>query len=320
MIQIQPAYTIYDKEINVVILPLVYTDDVKELYRRLKPGTIVLQQFLYNKGPITLRWSAENISEINFPMENIYLLCDLKRQMEWAKEVGYKNCILCNANLCVDVPACRVIPCTEKIYRAFMVARFQKYKRHYLASEVQNLALCGKEKAYFPKDAVSVEDVKEKLTGLKFLGLDIPHVEVIKKYNESYTSLCLSDMEGACESSLESLLCGCPVVSTKNEGGRDFWLNSSNSLYCEDDPRDVESKVEQMVIARRRGEYCANKIREDALTLYRSQCQVFIDLLKKIGVKDMELLKKIDNNPSPYFRLVFRAVLGLNGSLDTVLV
>jgi glycosyltransferase involved in cell wall biosynthesis len=46
---------------------------------------------------------------------------------------------------------------------------------------------------------------------------------------ENTQGLC----EGANYSTVEYLLCGLPVISTKSLGGREYWLNDTNSIICE---------------------------------------------------------------------------------------
>jgi len=86
--------------------------------------------------------------------------------------------------------------------------------------------------------------------------------EIRQMYNSSLCSFMLSHREGECRSVMESLLCGCPVISTKPKkwtdyntifntlpmnGGRAEILTPKNSIYCDWNPSSVRSAYETLV-------------------------------------------------------------------------
>jgi len=116
---------------------------------------------------------------------------------------------------------------TDRIKRRTLLSKLKEYKIVSFGA--------GKNIKHLPLDFIfSIED-------------NIPHSDIHKFYNKSKISFTLSDMEGECRSSMESLLCGCPVLTTKakyknykhnnNElgtsGGRVDAFGPHNSIFCE---------------------------------------------------------------------------------------
>jgi len=65
-------------------------------------------------------------------------------------------------------------------------------------------------------------------------------------YNRSRAGLCLSDCEGAMYVSAEYLLCGLPVVTTPNIGGRDYFLDAPYCVSAEPHPEAVAQAVKYL--------------------------------------------------------------------------
>ena len=130
------------------------------------------------------------------------------------------------------------IRASEKIYNAVYTARRAPFKRHFLASRVDKLALIAGDNS-----GTSIEDLPDHVY------LNDRHLnssEVIDKLAQSKVGLILSEFEGACYSSSEYLLCGIPVVSTRSYGGRDIWYNSYNSLVCDANPEEIQKAVSKL--------------------------------------------------------------------------
>jgi glycosyltransferase involved in cell wall biosynthesis len=73
-----------------------------------------------------------------------------------------------------------------------------------------------------------------------------PH-DVAACINRARVGLCLSAEEGAMFASTEYLLCGLPVVTTVNRGGRDFFFEPEFCATVEPDPRAVGCAVADLV-------------------------------------------------------------------------
>lgn len=177
---------------------------------------------------------------LNLDKDQFYILFNDERDEKLFVDSGLDGEII-NQNAWLDYnSSMNVMPRLEKVFDAIYVGRLIKVKRHYLASEVNNLAL-----------------ITGNLYGTNVEEQAPPHVyrnesqlspsEVCKKINEASCGLILSAKEGACFASSEYLLCGIPVVSTHSEGGRAIWYDDYNSIICEDDKVEVKRAVEFFV-------------------------------------------------------------------------
>lgn len=126
-------------------------------------------------------------------------------------------------------------------------------KRLHLANKVEKLAYCGR---VVPNSDVLIPKHINKIT-------EIPNRFICKEINKAHVSLCLSEIEGGCKASSESLLCGVPVISTPSVGGRDLWYNESNSIICEPNEDSVKNAVEKALCFN----WDAEQIRNDHIKL-----------------------------------------------------
>ena len=158
----------------------------------------------------------------------------------------------------------------EKIYNAIYTARRAPFKRHYLANEIENLALIAGDN--------SGENSNELPNHIYINEKHLNSNEVIDKLSESKVGIILSEFEGACYSSSEYLLCGLPVVSTRSHGGRDIWYNSYNSIICDANPESVAQAVVRLSSYNRDPE----RIRSMHIKLANQLRMNFIKILNKI--------------------------------------
>jgi len=136
----------------------------------------------------------------------------------------------------------RILPdiAAAKKYDAIYVGRLIKAKRHYLASEVRNLALVS--------GPLHGNNVTESAPAFMYKNSrKLSPDEVCTKINQSCCGLILSEKEGACFASSEYLLCGVPVVSTYSEGGRADWYDDYNSIVVPPVKEKVAAAVATLV-------------------------------------------------------------------------
>lgn len=175
---------------------------------------------------------------------------------------GYQGIpsVIFNRNAMVDTTSYTIDPKAVIEYDAIYNATLYSYKRHELAAKVNNLGII-----YYLRDDTNrihyITDsdmqygleVREKLRTMNNVTL-INELNGNYKYlnkptvsyylNKAKCGLCLSDIEGACLASIEYLLSGIPVVSTKNHGGRDVLLKKSGyAYYTADTPESVANTV-----------------------------------------------------------------------------
>lgn len=224
-------------------------------------------------------------SLLNLNIQNFYFLCNSVNELNLMKNVGLCGDLI-NQNAWLD-ESLYSIKQTEKMFDAIYTARKAKFKRHYLANKVNNLALIAGGSRHGNNEEIILP--AHKFNNEKQLTLE----EVTEKINQSKVGLCLSKEEGACFSSSEYLLCGIPVVSTKSEGGRDFWYDDFNSIICEDNEESVAEAVNFFLNNKRDPEI----IRSNHIALAKQQRAKFIKVLQQVFYK-----YNIDINAFIYFR------------------
>ena len=205
-------------------------------------GTIILQ----------LGWSQEipevadpnrkllKVARAKFPEWRIIILANTQAEMKVFEDVA--ECCFANQNAFLDPNR---YPLAKKARRfdAVYVARVTPFKRHYLAARVKNLLLIGdhsaREEAFFAetmnmfRDATYIRKVSSYFIG--------------RKIRKASCGLALSAAEGSMFVSGEYMLCGIPVVNTRNIGGRDVLMPEFSRRYAEDTPESVAENVQYFV-------------------------------------------------------------------------
>ena len=164
----------------------------------------------------------------------------------------------------------KIMSNVDKLYDAIYVGRRSAFKRHMLAKNVSNLAIiAGNNHGNNISEIPDCAYINEK---------PLTADEVCEKINQSKCGLLLSETEGACFSSSEYLLCGIPVVSTKSNGGRDYWYNSYNSIVVDPD----ENQISEAVTHFTNTSLDPNKIRNDHIEMSIKQRNIFVAHLQKL--------------------------------------
>jgi glycosyltransferase involved in cell wall biosynthesis len=139
-------------------------------------------------------------------------------------------------------------------FDAVINARFDKMKRHELAAGIKSLLLIY---AYSLDDDVesSTARIKGILPYAYFANHELKKArnysglstaEIVKLYGHSQVGLCLSPEEGYSRASIEYLMCGLPVVSTKNIGGRDRYYFGKYCRIVPADEREIAVGVREL--------------------------------------------------------------------------
>lgn len=139
----------------------------------------------------------------------------------------------------------------QKSYDAIYNARLDPFKRHFLAKKIPSLALI-----YYNMSGQEGIDYQAKVFrtiphaiplnmasgSYRFLG----HPEINAFICRAWTSLVLSESEGGNYASVEYLLSGVPVVSTRSTGGRDHFLNPEFCRIVDPNPAKVAAAVQEL--------------------------------------------------------------------------
>lgn len=187
-----------------------------------------------------------------YPKHQFIHLCNTLPQYEVFRDRGL-NAVFCNHNAFVDEKIFSLLPSTRKTWDAVYDARFKDYKRHELALQIPSLALIYDVNPLVD-DPAYVENVRRQFAHAHFLNHGaggayrlLKPSEVNECLNTCRVGLCLSAVEGANYASIQYLLCGMPVVSTRSRGGRDVFFDDEYVLIVDDAADAVRAGVEEMV-------------------------------------------------------------------------
>ncbi len=197
------------------------------------------------------RISAINAFCSEHPGGNIVYLCNEALELDVFRDSGV-SAVHINQNAFVDEFV--FFPFEERVkYDAVYVGQLQEFKRHELAKKIRNIALIyyGNNYEYFEKimrelpHAHFLNGIPEELGGDGRRSLKSWEMSIA--YNQSKVGLCLSEVEGAMYASIEYLLCGLPVVTTPNTGGRNDFFDEYNSLTISADESEVFKAVQHFL-------------------------------------------------------------------------
>jgi glycosyltransferase involved in cell wall biosynthesis len=166
---------------------------------------------------------------------------------------------LVNHNVWVDERIFRPTNDGAPEFDAVYNAKFTAWKRHELARDIGRLALVGyPDRLDSPRRAARyLRDLRKALPRATFCN-DFPDgtmrrlspVDVNGVLNRAQVGLCLSAEEGAMVASIEYLLSGLPVVSTRSHGGRDYFFDPAYCRVVEPDARLVRAAVDELTALR----------------------------------------------------------------------
>jgi glycosyltransferase involved in cell wall biosynthesis len=187
------------------------------------------------------------------PKAQVSAFCNEEAELSVFRGSGIAATVL-NQNAFVDERLFFSEP-VSPIYDAIYTGQMKPFKRHFLAAEIRKLALIyygsRADLSYFelvktqlPHAALLNGDpVREGLNPFRFFDAK----NVRRLYSSSKVGLALSQFEGAMYASVEYLLCGLPVVSSANLGGRDYFASPEYWSVPEDTPESVSACVEEMI-------------------------------------------------------------------------
>jgi glycosyltransferase involved in cell wall biosynthesis len=220
-------------------------------------------------------------NRILYPKIRVSILCNTKREHQLLR-LFLIDSVYCNHNCFIDENIFTISPGVSKRYDAVYNAVLNDFKRHALVSDI------GGKVAFITyrfENAVYKSYLDENLKNIVWLNYSsggkpvfLENGSVVEIYNESYTGLALSSVEGAMYASCEYLLCGIPVVSTSSKGGRDVFFDDYNSIIADAVPEQISQAVDRLK--------AANKdpmvIRTTAISLMRKHRQQFIKHVNKV--------------------------------------
>ncbi|MDZ4734965.1 MAG: hypothetical protein SGJ07_01330 [Rhodospirillaceae bacterium] len=184
-----------------------------------------------------------------YPEHRHVVLCNTPKELENYRDAG-QAAIVCSANVFIDESVFDIPPPEPKQFDAVYNAALAPYKRHELCTGIDSLALIYHRFADLVADRPTYPDeVRAMLPKATFVNdtegtyRNLASAEIVRLVGRSHVGLCLSQMEGQMRACAEYLLCGVPVVTTPNVGGRNRQLDPSYSIMADPTPEAVARAV-----------------------------------------------------------------------------
>ena len=215
------------------------------------------------------------------PNIKIVLCCNDKRSCDDYPKHERLTSILCNHNATVDRNIFSINDNERKIWDCVYTATIRQCKRHDLSYNIDNILYLASPRRVGKNYQELFNDlVAKQKNNYTLVHQHMQPEDMNMFYNKSKVGLCLSSHEGAMYSSVEYLLCGLPVVSTKSEGGRDTFFTEDNCIIAEDNPENIAECVRAWTqnypsLEQRK------KIRGHAVALQKTHTKSFILKLKE---------------------------------------
>jgi glycosyltransferase involved in cell wall biosynthesis len=244
------------------------------------------------------QWDMENSKDVEtakaieiqhisrFPKHKFIHLCNTLLQKEIFCQYGL-NAIFCNQNCLVDERIFKPIPAMPKLFDAIYDAAMSSYKRHYLARKIDSIAF-----VYYYHLVENISDYREVISlfpHAHFFNNTLSETyKILSPFvvnqclNACKVGLCLSSVEGAMYASIQYLLSGLPVVSTKSKGGRDVFFDEEYVLIVEDDPDAIREGVDELI----RRNISADVIRCKVLNKMKQHRLTFITTIQNIYTQE----------------------------------
>lgn len=220
-----------------------------------------------------------------FPKHRTLFLCNEEYSVGELREAGIEAEFI-HQNAFVNEEVFQPVPAVERTHDALYSASLAPYKRHGLAAGVRSLIMLSYTYGSTSNDEYAAS-VRRKL-GHAWWAKDSLHPgqklttgQIVDLYARAHVGLCLSEIEGGMFVSMEYMLCGMPVVSTRSVGGRAAFWDDRYVLVCDDKPEAVAEAVTEL----RKRKIPAQDIRRwtlEKVAIHRERLRV---LLKSLGAE-----------------------------------
>lgn len=217
-----------------------------------------------------------------------------------ATEAGYLrdaglNAMQINANCFLNETVFKPLPGTAIEFESVYNARLASEKRLELAAEVAALGLiCVRNKGSETSSEFDelISHWRQRLPHATFsnwttdndcIYLSRPQVNEI--YARSRVGLILSAAEGTNRASMEYMMAGLPVVSTRSLGARDYFFDPEYCCIVDDNPRDIA----QAVSALSRRNIPRQYIRDKTMYRVERERERFCEICEQLAVDRMPL-------------------------------
>lgn len=216
-----------------------------------------------------------------FPNVRLIHLCNEEEAVKVWMARGLQA-LHCNHNAFLDERVFRPLE-NARPFHAVYDARLVPLKRHYLAAQVEELALIHYV-VPLVDDMDYARQLEQDFPQAHFFNLEggtyrlLGHHDLNRCLNQCQVGLCLSDAEGAMYASGQYLLSGLGVVSTPSRGGRDCFWDARIAITVEATAEAVRAGVAEMR-ARRLDPWDIHRATLERMQQHR---QRFFDLVNRI--------------------------------------
>lgn len=216
---------------------------------------------------VTLTWSTRSpniirrlssiveIYRYRRPEHRFLFLCNEPEEVRLFAAAGL-DAVLCSHNALADECEFEIGEPDGRSFRAIYNGAMIPWKRHWLAEQVEDCAFI-----FYHNNDISMGDAIAYLESLQAMMPRHTFVNPIRQgaieriplgavrdiLSHCQVGLCLSAEEGAMKASIEYLLCGMPVVSTRSIGGRDQFSDPGYWLTVDDRPEAVRDGVAELI-------------------------------------------------------------------------
>jgi len=241
-------------------------------------------------------WSIERAEKIasiaelrrehcrRYPNHRLIHMCNTQREVDML--VGQSvPALLLNKNFTVSERIFKPLEDVDQEFDAIHNARFVPEKRHELSGSITSLAYIG----YLDG---SEEARHSQVNLMQSLVRETPHhhllnpienglpkrmspAETNRAINRARVGLCLSEIEGQNNASMEYMLAGLGVVSTPSIGGREFYFDKEYCIICEPNPSAVKDAVTELIARQIPRDY----IREKTILRITRERSRFLELI-----------------------------------------
>lgn len=192
-------------------------------------------------------------AQAKYPEHRFLFLVSNRMELQNYRDAGLPA-FICLYTAFVDETMFDIDPTAPKRFDAIYNAAIAPYKRHELASDTRNLGLLYYRHEYFREhEAAHVNRIRSLLADATWINeLDNGYRqfearEIPAWLNQARVGLCLSPYEGCMRASAEYLLCGLPIVSTPNIGGRDRLADPRYWIEAEPEPSAIAASVDALI-------------------------------------------------------------------------
>ena len=227
------------------------------------------------------------------PAHQLMFLCNTAAEAELLARGGL-NAILLNKNFTVSDEIFRPLADRVVEFDAIYNARFDPQKRHAFAREIPRVAYVS-----YATDTADLNIQRELATRIQLqnpnhvlvnaledgLPIRLPPDQVNAALNRAAVGLCLSNVEGSNNASMEYMLAGLPLVSTPSRGGREVFFDHEYCLICDPNPSAVRDAVETLKARNIPPDYIRARTLAKIIPERRRFLSLVDDLTERLGGK-----------------------------------